>query len=767
MKMFAGAVGALLLLFGVVVTYLQYGDLRPHAEWAAAEFLERELRIAGRFEVDLWPAPRILLEKVSLANAPWGSEAPMLQAGRLSARVDAWSLISGPIRLRDVQAEGVEVLIERGPGGRSNWSFADSGESATPARDAPGSMFESITGPELPAVVERAKAVRVGVAVRSPGDPARRLAVHALNVTLDETGRQNIDVDGVVTNVPLKLEGQVARGGGHEVDLVLTGTLGSLSLDVRGLLGERTEIVAQLGADDLAELLHRLDVDLPLAGRLEVKGRLTGGRDGFRIEADTLTGPVHAHWRLFGSDGIVTFRTRVADLAALGTLFDVAGLPSGELRFGGRVATAGEAVELHEGAAVVGDTAARMDLRFTAEEASGRIQATGRRLSDLDPDLPDLPFRLALQGVRRGDRVELDDVALEVGDTDLAGAVALTMREPLELTGRLQSRRMDLAQLFAGAGQRNGEPGPPEEGEPAFVFAPAPLPVERLLEAEIDLELRVAELIQDGLQLADLSLSGRVHDRELQSGLTFRAPAGGTVRGTLMLRARETPARLEIRAEANDLRLNLMSGAQTEPRQIPPVGLSVDLESEGRSPRELAAAASGRVLFTQGPGRIVSGAAVPWLSGDLLTQLFEALNPFRRQEPYSELECGVLLVELKDGQGELPVVLFQNGRLRVVGKGAVDLRTEQLQVEFNTQPRKGIGVGADMFVTPFVMLGGTLASPSIEMNKRAVLLRGGAAFLSGGLTILGKSLIDRASGQRDSCAGALEAARAASRTDSR
>ena len=53
-------------------------------------------------------------------------------------------------------------------------------------------------------------------------------------------------------------------------------------------------------------------------------------------------------------------------------------------------------------------------------------------------------------------------------------------------------------------------------------------------------------------------------------------------------------------------------------------------------------------------------------------------------------------------------MLAQAEKLLIVGHGTVDLKTEKLDIEFNTKPRTGVGVTADMFVTPFVKLSGTL-----------------------------------------------------------
>src|SRR5262249_19881453 len=107
-------------------------------------------------------------------------------------------------------------------------------------------------------------------------------------------------------------------------------------------------------------------------------------------------------------------------------------------------------------------------------------------------------------------------------------------------------------------------------------------------------------------------------------------------------------------------------------------------------------------------------------------------------------------------------MLAQGEKLMITGGGKIDLKTEKLDIEFNTKPRSGVGVTADMFVTPFVKAGGTRASTGVGVNATGTLLSGGAAVLTGGLSLLAQGIADRAMGERDQCAKALEKAGAVS-----
>jgi len=99
---------------------------------------------------------------------------------------------------------------------------------------------------------------------------------------------------------------------------------------------------------------------------------------------------------------------------------------------------------------------------------------------------------------------------------------------------------------------------------------------------------------------------------------------------------------------------------------------------------------------------------------------------------------------------------LQGEKIMALAAGGVDLNTEKIGIEFNTKPRKGVGISADMFVTPFVKLSGTLADPGIGLNEKGALLTTGAAVATGGISLLVTGVLDRATAEGDQCAKAME-----------
>jgi hypothetical protein len=144
------------------------------------------------------------------------------------------------------------------------------------------------------------------------------------------------------------------------------------------------------------------------------------------------------------------------------------------------------------------------------------------------------------------------------------------------------------------------------------------------------------------------------------------------------------------------------------------------------------------------------------IGGGIFQQLFSALNPFAEEETTTTLDCTIFGLDITDGKGEIAGMLFQTEKIKAMGDGEIDLNTEQLNIEFNTQPREGVGVSATMFVTPFVKLAGTLASPTVGVNKKGTLLAGAAVAATGGLAILVKGAADRSAGGVDRCQSMLD-----------
>jgi hypothetical protein len=145
------------------------------------------------------------------------------------------------------------------------------------------------------------------------------------------------------------------------------------------------------------------------------------------------------------------------------------------------------------------------------------------------------------------------------------------------------------------------------------------------------------------------------------------------------------------------------------------------------------------------------------VGGDIIGQLLSKLNPFSKQDPYTQVDCAVTRMDITDGRAIVEPVLMQTRKVAITASGTIDLKTEKLLLNFNTRPRQGIGISPGMFTNPFLDLTGTLTSPSIGVGGKGVA-SGAVAAATGGLSVLAKGAVDRAMGEINLCSEVLKKA---------
>lgn len=93
----------------------------------------REVSFEGDVELSWYPVLGVKAGKVTIANADWSENGPMLTAEALSVGVETAPLFSGQIRIRALEIEAPDLLLERRADGRGNWEIG-SGEAGAGGR---------------------------------------------------------------------------------------------------------------------------------------------------------------------------------------------------------------------------------------------------------------------------------------------------------------------------------------------------------------------------------------------------------------------------------------------------------------------------------------------------------------------------------------------------------------------------------------------------------------------------------------------------------
>lgn len=410
------------------------------------------------------------------------------------------------------------------------------------------------------------------------------------------------------------------------------------------------------------------------------------------------------------------------------------------------------------------------DLAVVAREAAVALPAfAGTRA-------PAVPFDFAARLLASGKGYGLEAIRATVGSSDLGGRVAFdpAANGRPRVTADLSARRIDLAALLmalppapaAGSGPSSAAPA---GGTETRLFSADPLPLDSLRAVDAKATIKAdAVVLPGGIELAhavvDIQLDkGRLKIAPLDAGL-----AGGTVNGAVTLDATGDRAVLDGRLDADAVGAAklLAQLKQTELLQGAPTNLAIRLNGKGASVREVMAGLNGEVTVRVGDGRI-HNKALDLAGADVVMQLFSALNPLAAKEDYTVLSCAVARFRVKDGIATTDKgIAVETDKVNVVGSGTVDLRSERLDLAVKPEAKQGLGLNLGSTLAGLVRVQGTLAAPAVgidQMGAAKTAASIGAALATGGLSMVGQALLDKAGQDPNPCQTALGKAPAPSK----
>jgi AsmA protein len=455
--------------------------------------------------------------------------------------------------------------------------------------------------------------------------------------------------------------------------------------------------------------------------------------------------------------GSLDFDASFGSVTEIGKRFGVNNLPGDDLVMAGNLALRGGALAITDFRASLTGMEITIDGEIGGDAVTLAFAANGDRLSVFDAGLPDIPYGFSSDVSMVGTTIDVVPIDLSFGESKLTGELHYTGGDTPTVSANMNSPSVDLRPFMPEEETDESSEDDTDEAESPYVFGEEPLPLDALNSMNADVSVSIGELLIRNTQVNNFDFKVDLTNGLLNVDNTFDGKYQGQYRNDIRLQSSGNNASLRLDMVVKGLKLGMLSGSEIPVEQISATNVDVGLDAMGASPRALAASMNGKIVVTQGPGR-TKNSIIGNLTGDIIAQLFTALNPFAEEEEFTNWECSVFGIDFVGGVGTINGFLLQSEKLMIVGGGEVDLNTEKLDFEFNTKPRAGVGVSADMFVTPFVKLTGTLADPSVGLNAKGVLLSGGAAVLTGGMSFLYKGLIDRASAEEGKCDEALQSA---------
>ena len=293
---------AVAVLVAAAAAVLYSIDVNSYRDEIAAEFRRatgRDLAIGGDIDLSISLTPAVVVERVAIANAGWGSRPHMVALERAEAEVELLPLLAGDIRVTRLILIEPDILLETNADGLSNWRAGPPSDDRS--RAPSGSVGEAErkdeadSGPPPIPIFDRVeirrgrltyKDARTGQEMRFDLDRVSAKA-EALGSPLE------IDAGGAWNGAPFAISGSVdslagiASGGAIGLELEaeafgfetrLSGTVAEpgkpAGLDLR---------VAVRGAD-LSTLAPLAGPGLPKLGPVAFDARIGGDADKLRIE---------------------------------------------------------------------------------------------------------------------------------------------------------------------------------------------------------------------------------------------------------------------------------------------------------------------------------------------------------------------------------------------------------------------------------------------------------------------------------------------------
>ena len=334
----------------------------------------------------------------------------------------------------------------------------------------------------------------------------------------------------------------------------------------------------------------------------------------------------------------------------------------------------------------------------------------------------------------------ISGLQMAVGDSVFSGTIEASLSESRPMVKAvLDAPKLDMRPIIGG-GWGSGDARSGQEDEK--VFSTSPLPFETLKSLNVDLKIQARQVLLPGLTLSQVSAEASLKDGRLLVNPLKALIADGILEAQLDLQSQGQTGMLatSIRIDHLDLgqMLKVIVGSDVLKGYV---DVSVDVCSHGSSIAGLVGGLNGKTAMIMGQGEI-HNKYLNLLGADASSILFDLFGLSNQGRSDMPVTCFVSGFSIKDGLAETTALVLETDRVRVIGDGKIDLRTEGLNLDLNSKPKGGIGTNFSGKVTmsPGAMfksfrITGTIAHPSLGIDTEQTVLTVGK--MVGGTVLLG------------------------------
>jgi uncharacterized protein involved in outer membrane biogenesis len=342
--------------------------------------------------------------------------------------------------------------------------------------------------------------------------------------------------------------------------------------------------------------------------------------------------------------------------------------------------------------------------------------------------------------------LESDRLNIRIGDSDINATIVLRKADVPEIDIDMLSDRLVLRPFLEDVEEYDPEP----TFDDGRLIPDIDMPFEALKKRNVSIDIRVGDLERRTLFMKDIEVSAEVLDGVLNiSKARFKGRSGELLASATLDPMNGTGA-ASLQLVTRNFALGMI---QKNDDFLMRGDIDINLRSTGTDLRTLLGNSTGVVFVNARGGRLANeNPIVKAIYGDMLDEILTTINPFKKSDPYTDLECTIIPWAIDDGQlTDAPYGFVSTNKMRLVTKSSLNLKTEKIRIGIETTPKKIVSFSASELINPYIQVVGTLARPQLAVDEAGVLITGGVAVATGGLSLLAKGLWNRLSQSGDPC----------------
>lgn len=275
------------VVVGLVFT-IDADQIKNQVVQTVSDSTGREFRVDGDISIIPSLSPTVALEKVSLANATWGSKPNMVNVEKFKVQMDLMPLLQGNVSINRIELQAPEIILETDKKGNPNWVFS-SAKSKETSND--GSSTSSL------GIGFNNVAIKDALILYIDGQSGKQTELTLENVLLQSNGMDSplaIELVAALNKAPINLT--ISLGSVNQLladqktPIKVSGNIDKATLTVDGTINKPLSarglnLPFEFSVDTLDSLNRIAGTELPNEGPIAIKGTLSDSGGGYSIQS--------------------------------------------------------------------------------------------------------------------------------------------------------------------------------------------------------------------------------------------------------------------------------------------------------------------------------------------------------------------------------------------------------------------------------------------------------------------------------------------------